>query len=370
VVNGESVLTSKEGVYYANTRDVYFQKNVKLVDPEYTVSTDTLLYNVNSEIARFVSPTKIFDGKSSIETRSGYYDLKQGLADFNKRPVIRDSSQTVIADSINYNKNSGAGMAIGQVDYSDTSQGISMVAGKAEFNNTTKVIKTYQRPLMKFLQEGDSLFVAADTLYSAYLGFDSTGQTNPADTFRFFRAYHHVKIFSDSLQGKCDSLYYSSMDSVFRFFKEPVMWAQESQISGDTIYLFTKNRKADKVQINENAFSVNKSAEGLYNQLRGNSMSGQFINGEIDFLRSKGNSESLYYLQEEDSSYMGMNYSQADAIVMKFIGKEIKRVSWINGVTGTTYPMKQIPSDKKELRNFKWLDAIRPKSIGDLLSIQ
>jgi lipopolysaccharide export system protein LptA len=338
-----------------------------LVDPDYTLSTDTLLYNVNTEISRFVSPTKIFDGKSSIETRSGYYDLKQGLADFNKRPVIRDSSQTVIADSIIYNKNTGAGMAIGQVDYSDTSQGISMLAGKAEFNNTTKVVKTYERPLMKFLQEGDSLFVAADTLYSAYLGFDSTGIVNPADTFRFFRAYHQVKIFSDSLQGKCDSLYYSSMDSVFRFFKEPVMWAQASQISGDTIYLFTRNKKADRVLVNENAFSVNQSAEGLYNQLRGNNMSGQFINGEIDYLRTKGNSESLYYLQEEDSSYMGMTYSQADAIIMKFIGKEIKRVSWINGVSGTTYPMKQIPADKKELRNFKWLEGIRPKSIEDLL---
>ena len=37
VVNGESVLTSKIGIYYANTREVYFQKNVKLVDPEYNV---------------------------------------------------------------------------------------------------------------------------------------------------------------------------------------------------------------------------------------------------------------------------------------------------------------------------------------------
>jgi len=48
VVNGESVLTSKIGIYYATTREVYFQKNVKLVDPEYRMTTDTLLYNVNT----------------------------------------------------------------------------------------------------------------------------------------------------------------------------------------------------------------------------------------------------------------------------------------------------------------------------------
>jgi len=99
-------------------------------------------------------------------------------------------------------------------------------------------------------------------------------------------------------------------------------------------------------------------------------MIGQFVDGEIDQFKTKGNSESLYYLQDQDSSYIGMTYSMADAIVMKFIKKELKRVTWINGVTGTTYPIKEIPEDKKELRGFKWLEALRPKSVADLISIQ
>ena len=61
-----------------------------------------------------------------------------------------------------------------------------------------------------------------------------------------------------------------------------------------------------------------------------------------------------------------MNYAMADAITMKFINKELKRVSWVNGVSGTTYPMNKIPDDKKQLRNFKWLDALRPKTLQDL----
>jgi len=28
--------------------------------------------------------------------------------------------------------------------------------------------------------------------------------------------------------------------------------------------------------------------------------------------------------------------------------------------------MNKIPEDKKQLRNFKWLDAIRPKTLSDL----
>lgn len=365
VVNGESVLTSKIGIYYAVTKEVYFQKNVKLVDPEYRMTTDSLLYNVNTEVANFVSPTTINDGKTKIETKSGSYDLKNGQASFTKRPIIIDSVQTVIADSIFYNKISQEGIASGDVTYRDSAQGISMRAGAAQFNNQSKSINAFKRPIMALKQNTDSIYIAADTLFSAYLKKDSTKKIM-VDTIRFFRAYYDVKIFSDSLQGKSDSLYYSAFDSTFSFYKDPVIWAQGSQISGDTIYLVTKNKKPDQVFVNENAYSINRTNEGLFNQLKGTNLNGQFINGEIDFLRAKGNSESLYYLQDDDSSYIGMNYAMADAITMKFINKELKRVSWVNSVSGTTFPMNKIPDDKKQLRNFKWQDALRPKTLADL----
>jgi lipopolysaccharide export system protein LptA len=366
VVNGESVLTSKEGIYYANTRDVFFQKRVKLVDPEYTMTTETLRYNLNTEIANFLAPTIIKDERSTIKTRRGMYDLKKGKAIFTDRPEIRDSTQLVYADSIAYDKITGAGKAIGNVEYRDSAQGIAMFAGATDFNNDSKTVTSYYKPLLVLKQKNDSLFVTADTLHSAYLQSDSTKAKNPADTIRYFTAFHHVRLFSDSLQSKCDSLYYSGIDSVFRFFAEPVIWTQGSQISGDTIFLATKNRKAEKINVNENAFTINRTADGMFNQMKGNELTGQFIEGSIDFLRVKGNGENLYYLQDEDSAYVGVNYTMADAIVMRFANKELKRVTWFNSVTGTTYPVMQLPEDKKELRNFKWLETIRPKSVKDI----
>jgi lipopolysaccharide export system protein LptA len=366
VVNGESVLTSKEGIYYANTRDVFFQKRVKLVDPEYTMTTDTLRYNLNTEIANFLAPTIIKDERSTIKTRRGMYDLKKGKAIFTDRPEIRDSTQLVYADSIAYDKITGAGRAIGNVEYRDSAQGIAMFAGATDFNNDSKTVTSYYNPLLVLKQKNDSLFVTADTLHSAYLQSDSTKPKNPADTIRYFTAFHHVRLFSDSLQSKCDSLYYSGIDSVFRFFAEPVIWTQGSQISGDTIFLATKNRKAEKINVNENAFTINRTADGMFNQMKGNELTGQFIEGSIDFLRVKGNGENLYYLQDEDSAYVGVNYTMADAIVMRFANKELKRVTWFNSVTGTTYPVMQLPEDKKELRNFKWLETVRPKSVKDI----
>ena len=70
-----------------------------------------------------------------------------------------------------------------------------------------------------------------------------TASTPPVDsTLKYFEAYKNVKIFSDSLQAVGDSLFFSGQDSVFRLFNQPIIWAQENQISGDTIYLFLKNK--------------------------------------------------------------------------------------------------------------------------------
>ena len=399
VVNGTTVLTSKEGYYYADTREAYFMQNVKLIDPEYTMATDTLLYNINESIASFVSPTTINDGRSTIKTKSGFYDMKNGTANFGDRPVIEDSNQIIIADNIVYDKKTGEGHAYGNVIYRDTAQGVSILAGDTRFNNNEKQVLATLKPVMIIKQDKDSIYVSADTLFSSVMAYrgktvdsvskkdslksgdssiasatvDSAELTDTlknisrkdlagTDSIRFFRAYHNVRIFSDSLQGVCDSLYYSSLDSTFRMYKDPVVWSNENQLFGDTIYLFTKNKKPDHLYVFENSFAISRTKENFFNQIRGNRINGNFINGDIDYMRAKGNAESLYYLQDNDSAYIGMSYARADAISMYFNKDGLKRVSWVNGVEGTTYPMHQIPEDKKILRNFKWLDNRRPKS--------
>src|SRR5207244_843535 len=61
--------------------------------------------------------------------------------------------------------------------------------------------------------------------------------TTAADTTAplYFIGYHHVLIFSDSLQGRCDSIVYTRADSLIRMIYKPIAWAHNSQITGDTI---------------------------------------------------------------------------------------------------------------------------------------
>jgi lipopolysaccharide export system protein LptA len=194
---------------------------------------------------------------------------------------------------------------------------------------------------------------------------DSTTNKNDS-TDRYFQAWNHVRIFSDSMQAMSDSLFYSSKDSIFKLFTDPVMWASNSQITGDTIFLFTKNKNPDRLYVFENAFAVNLSDKGMYNQLKGNRLNGYFKEGAIDYMRAQGNGESIYYVKDEKNALVGINNATSDIIDMRFKNKELNKVVFISEVNGTMYPVKQATEQNKILRSFKWLEEKRPKTKFEL----
>jgi len=129
-------------------------------------------------------------------------------------------------------------------------------------------------------------------------------------TDRYFEAYRNVRIFSDSMQAVSDSMFYSFKDSVFRLFQNPILWSKGSQITGDTVLLLTKNKKADRVKVFENSFLVNESEPGIYNQVRSIRMDGWFKEGSLDSVRAAGYAECIYFIQDEDSAYPGLKHSK------------------------------------------------------------
>ena len=186
------------------------------------------------------------------------------------------------------------------------------------------------------------------------------------DTIRYFLGFSHVRIYNDSLQAISDSMYYSTQDSVFRMFKEPAFWNGKSQVTGDTIHLYTENQKAKRLNVFNDALIVNEQAKDLYNQVGGKTLNGYFKAGEIDYIQVKGfPAESIFYATDKDSAYIGMNRSTSDIIDAYFENKKLIKVKFIKEVDGTLYPMRMIDG-LKELDNFKWLDAKRPKNYLEL----
>lgn len=478
VVNKKSVLTSKEGVYYSDLRDIYFKQNVELKDPAYYLKTDSLLYNTETQIARFISDTYMKDSSGRIiRTKEGYYDLAHKHAEFYTRTSIQDGSMTIIADQMASDDSTQIVQMEGNAVLRDTAKGQTVIAGRIFHDKKTDASLATKKPLMIIKQDNDSIYVTADTLFTARLtdlyrndpaklrtfrfykpdstqslstrkvvsgkdtankknipnlsaGRDSikrdssfnrdstlrdsiykiniakdstflvsgnndstnklnivkdstrkvisskvsTGKdnvykvsfnkeiANKDSTNRYFEAYRNVRVFSDSLQSVSDSLFYSFVDSTFRMYYNPVAWSKKSQITGDTIYLFTKNKKASRIQAFENSFMVNQVEPGVYNQIKSTRMDGYFKEGALDSVRSKGLAESVYFIQDEDSAYTGTNQTKSDAIDIYFQKGELFKVVFRSDLKGTLYPITQKKPGEMRLPNFKWLEEKRPKT--------
>ena len=185
-------------------------------------------------------------------------------------------------------------------------------------------------------------------------------------TNRYFEAFRNVRIFSDSLQAVCDSMFYSFKDSVFRLFDDPVVWSNKNQVTGDTILLYTKNKKADKMQVYENSFMVNQLEPEVYNQIKSTRMDAYFIDGDIDSVRAGGNAECIYYIQDDDSAFTGINQSTSDLMDIYFKESELQRVVFRSAVKGTIWPAQQKTPQEMRLNEFKWHEERRPKSRFEL----
>ena len=185
----------------------------------------------------------------------------------------------------------------------------------------------------------------------------------PQDSIRYILGYSHVRIYNDSSQAICDSMYYSTEDSVFRMFKNPVVWKDKNQITGDTMYLFTENQQPKRIYVFTNSMIVNQQNVAMYNQAGGRTLNAYFKQGKIDYARLKGSqAETVFYAQDQDSAYIGMNRCSGDVVDVYFEKDEVRKIKFINSVDGTMYPMHQIPPNKRLLKNYSWQDKSRPKS--------
>jgi lipopolysaccharide export system protein LptA len=59
ITNGDNTLTSKIGIYYVSQTLFHFKDSVKIVNPDYVMTADTMDYNTETETAFFTGPSEM-----------------------------------------------------------------------------------------------------------------------------------------------------------------------------------------------------------------------------------------------------------------------------------------------------------------------
>jgi len=187
---------------------------------------------------------------------------------------------------------------------------------------------------------------------------------------RIIKAYYNARLFKSDLQAVADSMYYGMQDSMFRLMGKPMMWAENSQISGDTIFLQVKNQKLDNSLLVGNAFMVNATSDSLkFNQIKGRKITSFFTNNRMERLFVDGNAENIFYnIDEKTNVTTELVHDRSSRFKILMEDNKLKEYVSIRKVDGKVYPIAEVTADKEFLPNFTWRPEDRPKSKDDLLN--
>jgi lipopolysaccharide export system protein LptA len=358
IINADNTLTSIHGVYYVADNLFHFKDSVKIVNPDYVMTADTMDYNTKTEISYFTGPTEMKGDSIYLYCEKGWYDTKNEVTSVWKNALIDNRKQIVSGDSLFYNDSTGYGEAYRNVLIRDTANNLALEGNYAWYYKQPERFLVTDRAVFIQISEGDSLFLHADTI-SAVTVSDTAG------AYRLMRAYHGCRVFSRQLQAKCDSLAYSFQDSVIRFYVEPVMWTEENQLVADSMALFTKNQQPERLELYSSAFVTIQVDSVRFNQIKGRTLTGLFRENELRDITVDGNCESIYYLIE-DESIAGVNQSKAAKIEATVIDGKIAEITDFGSPGGFIDPPASKKPEDLRLENFAWYDKIRPKQKSDI----
>lgn len=350
--NGKDRLYSRKGHYFSRSKEFHFKDSVRLVNPEYTMSSDTLWYNTISRKATFWGPTYINSEENSIFCRYGWYNTLKNTSEFSKGAWIAGKENKLWADSMLYNRNTGEGRAFRNILLMDTVEKVRIAGENGKYMRHLKTTWISGNPVAMKQLEDDTLYMIADTLMDL---------TDTATLSRSLSAYHQTQLYKRDMQGICDSLSYALSDSVIRMFYNPIIWNEQNQVSGDTLIIYRRNNRLDKLDVRQKAFVIMKDSLEYFNQVKGRNMTAFFEQNKIHHIDVFGNGQSIYYAREDDGSYTGVNeISCADMRIHTDSGK-VNNIRFYTQPEGTFYPLDEFPEDNAQLPDFKWLEMLKPQ---------
>lgn len=373
IVDEDDILTSKFGYYHSNTNDLFFKQDVLLINPEFRMTCDTLQYNTGTKTAYFKGPTYIHSDENLIFCESGWYNTEQQTSLFTGNSYLQTKEQKLRGDTVKYDRKSAIGIGLGHVSIYDTTNNIIITGDYAEHHEKEDSSFVTGRATMIQAFENDSLFMHGDTLKAVADQNEPRGDSTVNRKRNLF-AYHHVKMYRNDLQGKCDSLAYSYADSTIRMYNNPVLWSGLNQLTADSITIQTANSKIDKMYLVNSSFIVSRAdslQEGIldslrFNQIRGKNMTGYFIDNKLYQILVNGNGQTIYYGKNKNEKNFGVNRADCSDLIIRVNENKVQQISLLNEPEGTLYPINELPTRELRLKGFLWKEIERPKSKDDI----
>ena len=369
--NGVDSIKSKTGTYFANKKRYDFKINVNLKSPKYIIDSEELNYLVEDGKSFFYGPTYIKTNESHIYCEIGFYNTARDIGHFIKNSKIDFEEYTIYGDSIFFNKNDNYASAVNNIKIIDT------------INNT--ITTGHQAEIFRDI---DSMYVKQDALVAYHTKTDTTYVHGEIISIvgkegeQIMNAFYNGKILSGNLSGKCDSIYFDQSSGIakllnldkkqeknLRTIKKPILWNNNSQITGDSIYFKfdLKDNTIDSLFVFNNVFIIEKDSLELgFNQIKGKNLMGNFVDSKLKEVDIIKNAESIYFLRNSENELIGIDKSKSAKIKILLDEQSIESFTKINQIDGKVYPEEKFDTNQRILKGFYFREDEIIKEISDL----
>ena len=227
----------------------------------------------------------------------------------------------------------------------------------------------------------DSLSVGSDSLPSGLdslaAGPDSLAVADsvaaPLDTTRigYLTGVGNVRIFRRDMQVLSDSVRFCELDSIARFYKNPVVWNElRRQYTSDSLFVLIRNNAADRASLMSNAFISVEEDTLHYDQIRSSEVMAYF-DGDAALRRfdALGGVSALFYLKENDE-IATVNKVESTMLSATFKDGELETVYYFDAPKSDAYPVVQLPPADSRIKGFNWQPDLRPSSPEDVTMLK
>jgi len=341
-----------EGFYYGNERRTFSDKGVKLDDKKVILTATVGEYFFNEDKADFRRNVKLFDTISTLTSDRLLYFRREDRAIAFGNVKIADKENIIYADSLIHFRKVEESHGFGNINIKNKTNHSTILGGHMEDYRARNYSLIDSLPL---LIQIDTTF-SGDTVKTIdTLLIKSKVMKAYRDTSNRFIAIDSVEILRGEFASKNDyTIYFRDEENIITNktgdeSAQPVLWFENSQLSGDSVKIFLKERQIQKIDIINNTLiaSYNENFRQRFDQISGDTIMLFFDSTGIKRNEVYSNVLSIYYLYD-DQEPSGLMKASAQSSLMNFDQKKIISVKLFGTPNSEYHPETIIQGKEKE----------------------
>lgn len=348
VTQDSIVIKTSRGFYYGDTKTAYSVSGIWMTDSHVQVTAQNGYYYFDEKHSHFYGNVKLVDSVSTLTSdKIDYYDNDDKAVAVGN-VVVQDTASTILADSLIHFRKDGITYAYKHVRIYDPNNKLAIFGNELENRDKQKYSRVSGSPFLVKVDTTstgalDTLFISAKLLESYD---DSTKSLIATDSVRILR-----QNFA-SINGQ--TYYYQKKQKLETLRREndqlpPVVWNDNTQLTGDSIFVYMKDNQLDWMDIRSNAsiISTNKDSVNRFDQISGKKIKLFFDKEGLARTEVEGNVLSIYYLYE-DKEPNGLLKSSSERAKVFFKDREVKDVRLYGKPASEYHPENTIVGKEKD----------------------